>query len=363
MKIKWIRGHDTIDYTKPNVYFALGTRGSGKSSLLEDIGEQYLRNGSGVFDLFGSRDGEGLAWLRSPWAKDKNILLLRGENVDVQSSFPVKLADQASLADFDKYDVVISTSPFYINVDQEFSYAAKLTDLLYKRLHYKRLVYLLAREAANFYYSRLKVSDNQIYAKSMMAYLIREARHMGIALGLDSIRFYAIDIDIRHLTDYLLLKSQGVQGLSRDLKWLYSYIQAGLIRQMKQNQFLVLSRNGAIGYGISDFPAWHKIEKEDILNEVGCKVSYGEMMEIGQNKGTFKTVGDLEHCNFIRLYIEENLSMEKIRLRVSRSAKTIHDHIMLHNNTVARTGFCPACKRANGKYFDRRAERIELAAL
>jgi len=63
-------------------------------------------------------------------------------------------------------------------VDQEFLYAAKLTDLLYKRLHYKRLVHLIVREAANFYYSRLKVSDSQTFAKSQMIYLIREARHV-----------------------------------------------------------------------------------------------------------------------------------------------------------------------------------------
>jgi len=43
---------------------------------------------------------------------------------------------------------------------------------------------------------------------------------MGFALGLDSIRYYAIDIDIRNLADYLILKSQGVQGLAADLQWL-----------------------------------------------------------------------------------------------------------------------------------------------
>jgi hypothetical protein len=41
-------------------------------------------------------------------------------------------------------------------------------------------------------------------------------------LALDSVRFFSIDIDIRTLADYLILKSQGMQGLSRDLKWLYS---------------------------------------------------------------------------------------------------------------------------------------------
>lgn len=70
---------------------------------------------------------------------------------------------------------------------------------------------MVCREAAILYYSRLKVDDNQIFAKSQMVYMIREARHIGLSLGLDSVRFYAIDIDIRTLSDYMILKSQGIQ--------------------------------------------------------------------------------------------------------------------------------------------------------
>ena len=47
-------------------------------------------------------------------------------------------------------------------------------------------------------------------------------------------RTLKVDIDLRHLTDYLFLKSQGVQGLPKDPKWLYSYIGASLLRNMKQ---------------------------------------------------------------------------------------------------------------------------------
>lgn len=193
------------------------------------------------------RDGEGLAWLRLPYAKDKRILLLRGENVDVNCSFPVKSVENANLDDFEENDIVISSSPLYINVDQEFLAAAKLTDLLYKRLHYKRMVFLICREAANFYYSRLKVSDSKIFAKSQMIYLIREARYMGLALGLDSIRYYAIDIDIRNLADYLILKSQGVQGLAGDLHWLYSYFNPSTVRNMPPQYFIMISKIGALG--------------------------------------------------------------------------------------------------------------------
>jgi len=61
------------------------------------------------------------------------------------------------------------------------------------------------------------VTDNQVFAKSQMVYLIREGRHCGLALGLDSVRYYVIDIDVRSISDFMVLKSQGMFGLSRDL--------------------------------------------------------------------------------------------------------------------------------------------------
>lgn len=356
MKLAWIRGKDTINFSKPNVYFSLGIRDGGKSSLLEHIAEQYLNEGNSVFDLFGSRDGENLAWLRSSYAKDKRILLLRGDNVDVQSSFPVKLADQVTLRDFEENDIVINASPCYLNMDQEFSYAAKLTDLLYRRMYYQRLVYMVCREASNLYYSRLKLCDNQIYAKSQMVYLIREARHMGVSLGLDSIRYLGIDIDLRHVTDYLLLKSQGVQGLSRDLKWLYSYVNAGLIRNMSPNRFIIISKNGGIGYGVFPFPEWHKRERENILQSVGIKVEYGEVLKEAENKGLFKTVSDKEHSEIVSMYAE-GLGMLAIAQKKVRSTRTIHEHMVNHNSAVKRAGFCSSCKRINSRYFNVEVQR------
>jgi len=326
------------------------------------VAEQYLAEGNGVFDLFGSRDGESLAWLRSPHVKDKKILLLKGENVDVQCSFPVKSAESVTVQDFEANDIIISSSPLYLGMDQEFALAARLTDVLYKRLYHQKLVFLVCREASNFYYSRLKISDSQLYAKAQMTYLIREARHMGIALGLDSIRYYSIDIDIRSLSDYLILKSQGVQGLSKDLKWLYKYVNPGLMRHMRPEQFIVVSNRGSIGFGTSPEIPWHKRERENILSDVGIKVTYGEVLRESESKGAFRTVSDKEHCEMIRLYIEENLGFVKMGLRVSRSSATTQKHVNIHNALVHGSGFCTSCRRANGKYHDKVAERGEILA-
>jgi hypothetical protein len=260
------------------------------------------------------------------------------------------------LNDVENNDIIISSSPLYLNVDQEFYNAARLTDLLYKRLHYKRLVYLIVREAANFYYSRLKVSDNQVAAKANMIYMIREARHVGIALGLDSIRYYAIDIDIRNLSDYLILKSQGVQGLASDLSWLYSYFDPAVIRNMPAQNFIIISKTGALGLGQFPYHAWHKEEKEDIMASVGVKVEYGEMLEQGQNKGLWNTVGDKEHSEIVLAYCEGS-GMQNIAKQKDRSTRTIQVHITRHNESIRGSGFCPACKRTESKHFNQEAIR------
>lgn len=355
-KIKWKRSSDMLIFTRPNVWFALGKRGAGKSTFLESVGEGYLNEGNGVLDLFGSRDGEALAWLRSPWAETKKILLLKGENVDVKCSFKVKNVDLLTVADFEKYDIIISASPLYINIDQEFMDAAKIEDVLYKRLHYKKLIYLCCREASNFYYSRLKVSDNQLYAKAQMVYLIRESRHMGVALGLDSIRSYAIDIDVRSLADYLILKAQGVQGLSKDLRWLYRFIDPTVLRDLSPNRFVIVTSKGAIGYGIFPEIKWHKQERENILEGVGISIEAGEMPQESIVKGTYKTVSDKEHVEIVTLYATTDLSMNKIGEKLERSSRTVNMHVASHNAQVKRSGFCGSCKRLNSPYAHSQVE-------
>jgi len=346
MKIRWIRGNDKISFNRPNTFFTIGIRGSGKSTFLENVGCYYLEKGHAILDLFGSRDGEGLAWLRSPYSEDKKILLVHGENVSVKASYDTKAATKISLSDFTTYDLIISASPLYLGVDDEFINAALLTDKIYKRLSWKRLVYCLCREAANLFYSRLKISENQIVSKAQMTYLVREARHVGMALGLDSTRYYSIDIDIRNLSDYIILKNQGMTGLTSDLKWLYSVIEPHIIRNMPPKFFFILSKTGSVGIGEFKATDWHKQEGENILKAVGVSVEYGEPIEKGEYRGTHSTVGDKEHAEIIRLYVDEGLSMNKIAEKLGRSSRVPHKHIHQHNSKVEGAGFCPACRRA-----------------
>ena len=356
MKIRWIRGNDRISYHRPSTWFALGIRGCGKSSLLEHIGENYLEKGHTVLDLFGSRDGEGLAWLRSPYAEEKKILLVHGENVEVETEHDTKTVDQVKMLDFIRYDIIISSSPLYHSTDDEFYQSAKLTDKIYNRKSWSKLCYAIVREAGNFYYSRLKVSENQVIAKAQMIYLIREARHVGLAMGLDTLRFYSIDIDIRSISDFVFIKSLGLAGLPSDLHWLYSYVEPHLFRHLSPDEFVIITKKGCIGYGVFPEVPWHKQEKENIIKKVGLDITYKEPVKKGENRGTFKTIGDREHAKIIELY-NKGLSNNKIADKLGRSTRTIWIHIKTHNYQVQTLGLCPRCKRAESPYFDKQALR------
>jgi len=148
-----------------------------------------------------------------------------------------------------------------------------------------------------------------------------------MALGLDSVRYYSIDIDIRNLSDYIILKSQGMTGLTSDLSWLYSIFEPHIIRNMPRQFFIVLSRKGSVGMGEFKEIPWHKQERENILKAVGVSVEYGEPIEKGEYRGTHSTVGDKEHAEMIRLYVDEGLSMNKIGEKMGRSSRVPYKHI------------------------------------
>jgi len=356
MRIAWLRGGEKITFTRPQTFFALGGRGTGKSTLIEHIAMRYGRNGAVILDLFGSADGEGLAWLRSQYAKDKRVLLIRGQNVDVEGSWPAKTVEKITLNDINNNDIIISSRPLYLNRGQEFYDSGKLTDLLYKRLTWNRVIFLIVREASNLYYSRLKVSANQLQSKADMIYLLREGRHFGVGLGLDSLRYYAVDIDIRSLSDYLLLKSQGVHGLARDLEWLYYFFNPSRVRNHPPGCFYIISRKGSLGQGWFPYHEWHKEERENIVKNVGLKIEYGEVLEQAKDRGSYQTVSDKEHAEIIALYID-GLGMKGVAAKLGRSTRTPLEHIHKHNDAVARSGFCALCKRIGSPHFNVEARR------
>jgi hypothetical protein len=72
---------------------------------------------------------------------------------------------------------------------------------------------------------------------------------------------------------------------------------------------------------------------------------------------TFRTVGDKEHAEIVRLYIEEELGFNKIAEVLGRSSRTPLTQVQRHNRAVERSGFCPVCRRAKSSYENRLAEK------
>lgn len=180
-------GDDPVQQTDNGFYFRSKRR--SKIIFLEHRAEGFIKRKQIVLDLFGSRDGEGLAWLRSKWANidertpdfERKILLIHGDSCDVSAPVDTVNVSKLRMDHFKKYDLLISSAPLYASVDDEFTQVNTITDLLYRRLTWQKIIYVVVREASNLYYSRLRVSKSQVNAKAEMIYLIREARHMGMA--------------------------------------------------------------------------------------------------------------------------------------------------------------------------------------
>jgi transposase-like protein len=60
-------------------------------------------------------------------------------------------------------------------------------------------------------------------------------------------------------------------------------------------------------------------------------------------------VGDVEHAEMIKLYVDEGLSMNKIAEKLDRSSRVPYKHIHQHNASVEGAGFCPSCRRAKSE--------------
>jgi hypothetical protein len=360
MKIGWLTGEDSISWHKPLVWLTLGVRGSGKSSFLEHLAQEHLERGNCVLDLFACRAGENLAWLRSPYAQNKKALLLSDENavVETPGNVSVKPFTALNLSDFEEFDIIINSSPLYQSLDSEYIGCNFIIDKLWHRLRWRRLIFTICREASSLMYSRLKVVDNQQAAKAFLIYWLRESRHVGCSLGLDSVRLTSLDIDVRSLADFLIFKAQGSGGLPRDLWFVYRYVQPFWIQNMKPQQFAVLSRRGHIGVGVFPYPSWHKTEGEDILTKLGIKVTFEERPEAGLYRGKYRTLSDMEHAQVVSMYVEQEMGMQEIADKLQRSTKTVFDHLKKHDEDVQHLGYCPRCRRCKSNLESTPARQV-----
>lgn len=337
IKVKWVRGRGRLDFDSPKTFLIVGQKGSGKSTLLESCALRYVK----VIDLFGSRDNEGLAWLR--YVPKDQVLFVVGDSVEIRGRWNQIKVKNLTLKEISKYALVLSVSAFYSDINEEFHGLNEIIyKCLYRRAHWREPWFLMVREASNFIYARIKISMNQSVAKWDFIYLLRESRHMGYAVGVDTIRWTSIDKEIRDVCDYIFVKRVGIQGLPYDLRFVYAYIDPPSLMNPPPHAFVLVSGRGPIGVGRFDFVEWHKKERDDLLSEFRIKPKYGDVPDYGSP--TRNWLNDFDHGDLITRR-KSGLSYHKIARETQRSAKTVHEHIKKHNAEVFARGYCVRCRR------------------
>ncbi|MHA1167586.1 MAG: hypothetical protein ACTSRU_07170 [Candidatus Hodarchaeales archaeon] len=333
--INWKRGWDRLDFKGSRHHLIVGLRDAGKSSLAEAIATRYPQ----IVDIFGSKDNEGLCWLRSGM---DDILLVVDENCELECEWDVAKINELSFKKFNSYEVVITVPAFYQDIHRFYQALSKFTRLFEQRLSFNSSVLLVIREASNFIYSRVSSGESNKDAKNNFITFQREMRHFGYSIVLDTIRWTAIDKEMRDLADYVYFKDLGYQGLAKDVSFIYKHIRPTAFSGMAKDKFVILTRNSSIGRGQVAFPKFHKLAGEDLMKLFGLYPVFGAIAE----ESTSQRVGDKEHSEIIEAYVVDMRSMDSIATFKGRSKSTISSHIERHNVEILQRGYCPMCKRA-----------------
>jgi len=340
LRVLWIRGNTFIDFDRPNMFYVIGIRGSGKSNFLEAMGEEYLFNECHVIDLCDARDGEALGWAKK---YPEDVLILHDAFTQVEMKYDHKCFDELKMEDIYSYKVLVNSSLMYSDFESYLDAVNLILNLLHSyRRHWKKPIYVIIREAQNIVYARLRKTSDQNQAKAQTAYILRESRHVGLATGVDTIRLTSVDVEIRTLADILVIKNMGLFSLPKDIFFLYSFIDPHYFRFMKPHDAILLSKEGCIGFAEIEKVSFHKEEKENILNTLSIKI-------VKKQDPLKKLPGKLKQKIFthkkIMDYIEKNPSYTKKRLALNLNLTviTVRTHIQKHDLSVREKGYCEFC--------------------
>lgn len=359
--IKWVRFPQPLNFTRPNKFVIAGMPEAGKSALVECIAAKYddeLKGKGKVIDFFCARDNESLSWCRHKSFRN-DVLLVHGDSVRVSSEWQSKNLSELKLSDLATHKTIISVPAFYGTLREEWNAIDKITKTIWRRTSWDTPWFVAIREGTSLLYSRLGMGENQAQAKASFIYAIKEFRHCGCALGIDIIRYYGLDTEVRSIADYIFLKAHGIEGLPGDLNWLFNFYDLFRdIMQMPPWAFILLCRKGGVGHGSFEYPYWHKEEHENILSSLNIEVSYEEAVNYGE-KG-FKRMSDFEHEIIIKARLA-GASMNKAAQNAKwkyqdqevttqkRSPRTVQLTILEHNKDVDTQGYCHICKRINSE--------------
>ena len=332
------------EWDRPRRYLFLGLAESGKSNLNEHFSLFHPIK----VDLFGSKDNENLLWCRKRSPVDK-ILLVHGPNTSVSASWDTVRVDDIKMRQIEKYEAVITCDAFYSSDPVKYQSIQSIASKLYDRKSWRKgnIIYLIIRETMNVIYSRITQGMGEKEAKADLLYFIRELRHFGVSVGADTLKWTGVEKELRDLADFMIFKQVGEKGLPADKRYLYRYIEPKSFAHMKANEFVILKKNGAIGYCKSPLLSYHKEEGVDLVKELGIVIDHGEeILETKQGQ-----VGDREHEHIIRTYLE-NESMEQTSKLCHRGLSTVSRHVAYHNDAIDKVGRCQRCDRLGSDLSD-----------
>jgi hypothetical protein len=365
---------DETDFTKPRNVMIIGGQDTGKGALGESIGEGHLEYGNCFIDLWGATDSEGLGWLKSKYAikNPEKVLLVHDPNVELQ--FEKKVYDTKSITQVDRkeledYRLILTTPRFFDLLNWEARYAeiARFIQRLWvHRQGYHHLINVLCREASEILYSRLTMYETQIETKSRTIYMLQECRHSGVCWTIDTLRPMNIDAAVREgVIAYTIFKALDYRGLPDDLAFMYRFYKPEAFTWMRPEQFIVLTRTGGVGDGLNHLPDFHKVETQNLEEELGIHVEFKkELAREGKTIAGRAGVGDVEHAAIIRTRIQQHLSTRRIAVAVQnelamerpRQHYTITEQMDGHNRAVINGGKCAMCERAESKFAEVQVE-------
>lgn len=350
-------------YGHARTEFAVGDKDAGKSAFLEAFGEGHLEHGNRLIDFWGSVDNESMAWGRSPWVKGRAVLVVHGPSVKLENDaskfdFDQKDANKLTPADYSGYDLILSSPKFFMDEDGTRDYTSMgrfVRRLLIHREGARPIIYCIIREASEVIYSRIKADERQDETKAQMLSLLGQARHIGIALGLDTQRAMNVDKAFRDLADHTVFKRPRGENVPEEKQFCYRYVDLQRMLRMEKNQFVVVDTTG-VGEGLNYMPEWHKREEDIILPQLGVVQTFIRAPVEGKERGDYKTIGDEDHAQMMRLLQEGDgkrarYSMNEVADAWGVSTATPSYHVnKLHNPAVLEHGLCVRCERVGGKF-------------
>jgi hypothetical protein len=309
------------------VYTVGGIRGGGKSALIENISDSYSK----IIDVYGSRDDECLASLRMSKYRSgfDRGLIIGPPGVDVVSSYDYVPFNKLRLQDIVSHDVIVSPQRIFPKMNSFFQGTERIIDLLWSRPFAEENWFLLVREAANILFARINLKRAKMdQAKAYLILLMREMRHMGIAMGLDTQYMLSLDKEVRTNSDYSFVKNLGSDKLPGDIDWMYGWFNPLGFMSLRAREFVCKDKFGGLYAGWFKLPPWHKTPQENIYETMGIRFEVGDPIAATKEAGPDEDM--MLHSEIVEAFSRIKTIKGTAR-ETGHDAETVRKHMLKHN--------------------------------